>query len=187
MKSSGSSHIFHVIVSTLMLIASSGVVAAGSNDHVETPTQKQKVVQILEALETVDLGPLQYIDPNHYTNHNARVPDGLAGYKVKLMVVPKGAIKVHLVRVFEDGDFVFTHGEFNFSGHPKAIFDIFRFENEKVVEHWDNVQDEVAASGTSTPTMLDGPAMASDLKATKKNKALITRYLTDVIAGRHDT
>ena len=39
------------------------------------------------------------------------------------------------MRAFREGDFVFTHSEYNFFG-PKAGFDVFRFEDGKVVEHW---------------------------------------------------
>lgn len=52
---------------------------------------------------------------------------------------------MNTARVFEDGDYVFAHSDYNFFG-PKIGFDIFRFENGKIVEHWDNLQD-----GTSEP------------------------------------
>jgi len=43
------------------------------------------------------------------------------------------------VRV-QDGDYVFTHTDYNFFG-PKIGFDIFRFENGQIVERWDNLQE----------------------------------------------
>ncbi|MDQ1388485.1 MAG: hypothetical protein QOF56_1939 [Acidobacteriaceae bacterium] len=39
----------------------------------------------------------------------------------------------------EDGDFVFTHTEYTFAIGHRVGFDIFRFENGKMVEHWDNL------------------------------------------------
>jgi predicted SnoaL-like aldol condensation-catalyzing enzyme len=43
------------------------------------------------------------------------------------------------VRAFRDGDLVFTQSEYKFFG-PKAGFDVFRFEDGKVVEHWDAIK-----------------------------------------------
>jgi hypothetical protein len=44
------------------------------------------------------------------------------------------------VRVFQDSDFVFAHTEYDFFG-PKIGFDIFRFEEGLIVEHWDNLHE----------------------------------------------
>lgn len=52
--------------------------------------------------------------------------------------------------MFEDGDFVIAHSRVS-GWHPDgdaAIVDIFRFENGRVVEHWDVVQPYVEADLT---------------------------------------
>jgi predicted SnoaL-like aldol condensation-catalyzing enzyme len=41
------------------------------------------------------------------------------------------------IRVFQDDDFVFAQTEYDFFG-PKIGFDIFRFEEGLIVEHWDS-------------------------------------------------
>ena len=38
----------------------------------------------------------------------------------------------------------FLHTDYNFFG-PKIGFDIFRFEDGKIVEHWDNLQETPAS------------------------------------------
>jgi predicted SnoaL-like aldol condensation-catalyzing enzyme len=44
------------------------------------------------------------------------------------------------------GDLVFTHSIVHgWAPNPVAIVDIFRLENERIVEHWDVVQDIVPA------------------------------------------
>jgi predicted SnoaL-like aldol condensation-catalyzing enzyme len=53
--------------------------------------------------------------------------------------LPRKLARVKIVRAFRDGDFVFTHSEYNFFG-PKAGFDVFHFEDGKVVEHWDTIE-----------------------------------------------
>ena len=40
-----------------------------------------------------------------------------------------------------DGDFVVMHNRGNNSPGTKAVVDIFRIEQAKVVEHWDVLQD----------------------------------------------
>ena len=101
---------------------------------------KQQVVELLKSIETGNPKPLIYISPNKYIQHNLAVADGLIGVKALLQSLPKGSAKVQTVRVFQDGDFVFAHTDYNFFG-PKVGFDIFRFEEGKIVEHWDNLQE----------------------------------------------
>ena len=70
---------------------------------------------------------------------------------------------MNTVRVFQDGDFVFAHTDYNFFG-PKIGFDIFRFDNGQIVEHWDNLQETPAAPNPSDYTMTDGEVSANDLR-----------------------
>ena len=85
-----------------------------------------------------------------------------------------------------DGNVVFAHTDYNVFG-PKVGFDIFRFEDGKIVEHWDNLQDTAARPGPSGHTMVDGPTTASDLDKTEANKALMQTYMDDLLYGRRDT
>lgn len=50
-----------------------------------------------------------------------------------------GSARVAVARVFQDGDFVFAHTDYNFFG-PKVGFDVFRFEAGRLVEHWDTIE-----------------------------------------------
>ena len=106
---------------------------------------KRQVVELLKSLETGDRRPLATINPQKYIQHNLRVADGLAGFRARLEALPKGAAKVNTVRVFQDGNFVFAHTEYNIGG-PRVGFDIFRFEEGKIVEHWDNLEQTAAAA-----------------------------------------
>ena len=75
------------------------------------------------------------------------------------------------MRAFADGDFVFTHTNYNFFG-PKIGFDIFRFEYGLIVEHWDNLQ-ETSPANPSGHTMIDGSTESTDLEKTTANKTLV--------------
>ena len=133
---------------------------------------KRQIVELLKSFETGDRKPLATINPNKYIQHNLRVAEGLAGFRERLEALPKGAAKVNTVRVFQDGNFVFAHTEYNIGG-PKVGFDIFRFEDGKIVEHWDNLQQTATERSPSGHTMTDGPTIASDLDKTEFNKALM--------------
>jgi predicted SnoaL-like aldol condensation-catalyzing enzyme len=119
-------------------------------------------VALLTSIETGDPQPVAYINPNKYIQHNLMVGDGLAGFGEVLKQLPGGSAKAKVVRAFQDGDYVFAHTEYNFFG-PKIGFDIFRFENGQIVEHWDNLQ-EIATETASRRSQLDGPQVFPPLK-----------------------
>ena len=126
-------------VSTLALVPCA-ISSQSPDENPTMPDYKQQVVELLKSIETGDSKPIAYINPNKYIQHNLAVGDGLAGVRALLQSLPKGSAKVNTVRVFQDGNFVFAHTDYNFFG-PKVGFDIFRFEDGKIVEHWDNLQE----------------------------------------------
>ena len=146
---------------------------------------KPQVTELLKSIETGEGKPVGYINANKYIQHNLAVGDGLAGFGAVLQALPKGSAKVNTVRVFQDGPFVFAHTDYNFFG-PKVGFDIFRFEDGKVVEHWDNLQEK-AGPNPSGHTMLDGATAVTDLDKTVANKALVRAFVDDILVnGRMD-
>lgn len=146
--------------------------------------RKAQVIALLKSIETGDPAPVSVIDAANYRQHNLAVGDGLAGLGEVLQQLPAGSARVHTVRVFEDGDFVFAHTDYDFFG-PKIGFDVFRFENGRIVEHWDNLQETPAAPNPSGRTMTDGPTRATDLERTRDNKTLVTAFVEDIlVAGR---
>ena len=72
-------------------------------------SKKEKVVALLKSIESGDSVSVSYINPNKYIQHNLGVADGLAGFRALLAQLPANSAKVNTVRVFQDGDFVFTH------------------------------------------------------------------------------
>jgi predicted SnoaL-like aldol condensation-catalyzing enzyme len=148
----------------------------------ETKSKKQKVVELLKSIEKGDTKPVSYINQNKYIQHNLAVKDGLAGFDKVLSQLPKGSAKVGVVRAFEDGNYVFTHTKYNFFG-PKAGFDIFRFENGLIVEHWDNLQ-EIVQKTVSGRTQFDGTIKITDRDKTKENKKLVLNFVNDILLGK---
>src|SRR5512135_798698 len=144
-------------------------------------TPKQHVLALLKSIETGEAGPVSVINPERYTQHNLGAADGLAGFRALLQAVPAGSTRVNTVRVFQDGEYVFSHTDYNFFG-PKIGFDIFRFEDERIVEHWDNLQ-ETAGPNPSGHTMTDGPRAAVELDRTEANKAFVRGFVDDILVN----
>jgi predicted SnoaL-like aldol condensation-catalyzing enzyme len=171
----------------LLVATAAGLVAGTSHpltakEHAPMSTQKQQVVALLKSIETGDAAAVAAINPKQYIQHNLAAADGLAGFGALMQTLPKGSAKVNTVRVFQDGDFVFTHTDYNFFG-PKIGFDIFRFEQGKIVEHWDNLQETPAKPNPSGRSMIDGPTQAADLDKTAANKALVKAFVEDILVN----
>ena len=149
----------------------------------ETKSKKVKVIELLKSIETGNAEPVAYINPTQYIQHNLAVGDGLSGFGEVLSQLPKGSAKVEVIRAFEDGNYVFAQTKYDFFG-PKAGFDIFRFENGLIVEHWDNLQ-EIAKETVSGRTQFDGTTEIKDRDKTKENKELVKNFVNDVLLGKN--
>lgn len=145
-----------------------------------TSPRKAQVAALLKSIETGDPGPVAVIHPERYTQHNLAAADGLAGFGALLAALPKGSARVHTHRLLEDGDYVVAHSAYDFFG-PKIGFDIFRFEGDRIVEHWDNLQDTPAQPNPSGRTMVDGRTEITDLDRTAANKALVHAFVSDIL------
>ncbi|MDN2666289.1 nuclear transport factor 2 family protein [Vibrio sp. 14N.309.X.WAT.E.F5] len=143
---------------------------------------QEKGVAVISSIETGDPKAASYINPDKYMQHNLAVGDGLAGFCEVLKMLPEGTAKAQVKRSFQDGDYVVIHTEYNFFG-PKAGFDVFRFEDGLIVEHWDNLQ-ELAKPNASGRTQFDGSTKVVDLDKTEENKQLVSGFVKDIlIAG----
>lgn len=144
-------------------------------------SNKQEVVSLLKALQTGEKEPIEHINPKNYINHNLGAADGVEGLSALLEILSPNTVKVNTVRAFQDGDVVFTHTDYDFFGR-KVGFDIFRFEEGEIVEHWDNLQ-ETAAPNPSGRTMIDGTTEIKDLDKTEENKALVKGFAEDILVN----
>lgn len=142
-------------------------------------SKKDKAVALLNSFNTGDQTPISYINPNEYVQHNLSVADGLQGFGEVMQHAPPQGFKANVVRAFEDGDYVFTHTEYDFFG-PKAGFDVFRFEDGQIVEHWDNLL-EVQKPNPSGRTQFDGATEITDLDKTEANKTIAREFIEKVL------
>jgi predicted SnoaL-like aldol condensation-catalyzing enzyme len=86
---------------------------------------------------------LQYVGA-HYRQHNPLIVDEYCGLRKYLAWIQENFPKSQsrIIRAFVDGDYVLLHvHRTRTPGTPgDAIVDIFRLENDKIVEHWDVIQ-----------------------------------------------
>ncbi len=142
-------------------------------------TEKEKAAALIESIENGSKEPISYINANKYIQHNLDVADGLSGFGAVLANPPEGGFKAEVLRSFQDGNYAFSHTKYDFFG-PKAGFDIFRYENGKIVEHWDNLSP-ITKPNPSGRTQFDGTTEITDLDKTEANKAVVKNMIQDVL------
>lgn len=86
----------------------------------------------------------KYFGP-HYIQHNPSAPDGIEGLKglVTFLKEKFPNSRSEIKRAWAEGDYVIlhVHSVREPGQRGRAIVDIFRLENGKIVEHWDVIQD----------------------------------------------
>ena len=74
---------------------------------------------------------------------------------------------------------------YNFAGAGEQVaFDIFRFEDGLIAEHWDNLALK-AQPNPSGRTQTDGQAEAKDIEKTEANREVVKNFLYDVMQGKN--
>lgn len=121
-----------------------------------------------------------------YIQHNPAVPTGAEAFLSLLPALKESDITAQPHRVISEGDFVVMHSTYSnaqaFGADQLVAFDVFRVEDGKVAEHWDNLQAP-AAPNPSGHTMTDGTSEVTDHDKTTENKALITGFVETVLQG----
>ena len=88
-----------------------------------------------------------------YKQHNPQAEDGRDGLlrHVADLDAEYPNRKISFLHLFVDGDYVITHIHFSLSpGKMEAVgMDIFRFEGNKIAEHWDVIQQIPAYSANT--------------------------------------
>jgi predicted SnoaL-like aldol condensation-catalyzing enzyme len=120
-------------------------------------------------------GP-EYIQHNPDVASGTEALKGLAGY-----LATNENFNVQSFRMIGEGDLVATHSIYEgFAEVPLVAFDVFRIENDRIVEHWDNLTPVVTdtANGNS---QVDGATEIADLEKTADNKALVEEFVEKVL------
>jgi len=148
-----------------------------------TPEQRKALIRkLLKGIETGDPASVAVVDEAKYIQHNPQTHEGSEGLAALFARLSETNPRVNVVRAFADGDFVFAHTEYDFSTR-RIGFEVFRFEGDRAVEHWDNIQSR-RGPNRSGHSMVDGPTDPTDLDRTEANRRLVRTLLEDVLIGR---
>lgn len=148
-------------------------------------TKKESICKLLKGIETGDPASVSVVNEAKYIQHNPQTHEGSEGLATLFKRLSKTSPRVNIVRVFEDGDFVFAHTEYDFT-ERNIGFEIFRFENGQAVEHWDNIQKRKGPN-VSGHSMVDGVAEAKDHSETERNRKIIQSFVEDILIKRDIT
>lgn len=144
-----------------------------------TSKRKEQICTLLKGIETGEASSVVVVNPDKYIQHNPQTHEGGVGLAELFKQLSKSSPRVNIVRVFSDGDYVFAHTEYDFS-NSNIGFEVFLFEGDQTVEHWDNIQlrKEPNPSGH---TMVDGPSEVTDLEMTEGNRKIVRLFVDDVL------
>ena len=147
----------------------------------EQSARKEGIRTLLKGIETGDEASVAIVNEDRYIQHNPQTAEGGEGLAELFKRLAQTSPRVNVVRMFEDGDFVFAHTEYDFDTE-RVGFEVFRFEDELAVEHWDNIQPAKGPNG-SGHSMVDGPTEASDHDSTESNREKVRDFIETVLVG----
>ncbi|WP_375280111.1 nuclear transport factor 2 family protein [Pseudooctadecabacter sp.] len=162
-----------------------GAIALGGTAALADPqTNKQIVIDGMTNAfirGNIDAVDDYFADP--YIQHNPSAGSGVAALKGLLGALPADADgSFDPIRIIAEDDLVVTHYVYeNFGPVPLVAFDVFRIDNGKIVEHWDNMSPLAAAPNPSGRTQIDGETTVTDLDKTAQNKALVEDFINRVL------
>lgn len=141
--------------------------------------KKQQICRLLKGIETGDPDSVAVVNEEKYIQHNPQTHEGSEGLAALFKRLSETNPKVNIVRVFEDGEFVFAHTEYDFASRNIG-FEIFRFENDQAVEHWDNIQTRMGPNPSGF-SMVDGETESTDLDKTESNRMQVQMFIEQVL------
>jgi len=144
-----------------------------------TSTRKDQICALLKGIETGDAAAVAVVNEDKYIQHNPQTHEGSEGLAALFKRLSKTSPRVNIVRIFEDGDYVFAHTEYDFAS-SNIGFEIFRFEDGMAVEHWDNIQQRLGPN-PSGHTMVDGPTEATNLDRTEFSRQIVRSFVAEIL------
>lgn len=147
-----------------------------------TSKRKDQIHALLKGIESGDPASVTVVNEAKYIQHNPGTHEGSEGLAALFKRISQTSPRVNIVRIFEDGDYIFGHTEYDFA-NSNIGFEIFRFEEDQAVEHWDNIQRRQGPN-PSGRSMVDGQTGISDLHLTEANRAKVQSFVENILIKR---
>lgn len=148
---------------------------------------KEKAITLINSFTTGDIEVAKELLKEEYIQHNLLYGTGRDAFINSILYLKDAKVKttVKNIRAFEDKDKVFLHTIYNFAGSGEQVaFDIFRFEDGKIVEHWDNLTT-ITPLNPSGHSQTDGEIEARDLEKSSINKNIVKNFIEDILIGKN--
>ena len=171
------------LILTAMLALTSLAACAETAEQTNT----EKALALIGTFASGDADLAASLLKEDYIQHNLAYGTGRDAFvgSVQWLSSAEVPTTVENIRAFEDGDYVFLQTVYNFAGAGEQVaFDIFRFEDGLIAEHWDNLADK-ADPNPSGHTQIDGTMEITDLDKTEENRELVKSFLYDVMQGNN--
>jgi len=115
-----------------------------------------------------------------FRSHDNNLKDNASNFVGDQNTTPYRSVEV--IRVIADNDLVATHSIAR--GEKTEIrFDVFKFWNGQVIEHWSNVQDSIGVNPQGH-SHTDGPVRPKDIEYTDDNRKRVTDFVTDCLIDK---
>lgn len=145
------------------------------------------VIDFLEGFEITDTSILSVLAPglpedDGFVQHSSLYADGAEGYLPLFRLINKQN-EILTYTLFTDDDHVIAHisygGRWN-NRVPQVALEVFRIEDGRIVEHWDNIDNLV--SEDQIPELIE--TTDSDVAA---NEILVRNMIADVFVSEEPT
>ena len=168
-----------------------GLVVIACTAQTADITSAEKSIAVLQAIQSGDVTAMQnYINPNKYIQHNLSYPDGASAVIGATQSGAFNGTTITTIRTFTDDDIVVLHSKYGGTWNnntPQVVFDVFRFENGLIVEHWDNLAN-IEDDGDRTTQLNGALTPATNLSETEINRAVVTEASQKIfIQGLYST
>ncbi|MDD3410006.1 MAG: nuclear transport factor 2 family protein [Eubacteriales bacterium] len=174
-------------LTSLLLTLALVLTGAAALAEAAPQTNAEKALALIGTFASGDSALAASLLDEGYIQHNLAYGTGRDAFVGSVDYLASAPVKttVNNIRAFEDGDYVFLQTVYNFAGAGEQVaFDVFRFENGLIAEHWDNLA-AVAEVNPSGHTQIDGTLEVTDLDKTEENRELVKNFLYDVMQGNN--
>jgi len=174
------------ILATILTAAMTLTIPTAMAESAEM-TNTDKALALIGTFASGDADLAASLLKEDYIQHNLAYGTGRDAFVGSVQYLASAPVKttVENIRAFEDGDYVFLQTVYDFAGAGEQVaFDIFRFEDGLIAEHWDNLAAK-ADPNPSGHTQIDGTMEITDLDKTEENRELVKNFLYDVMQGNN--
>ncbi len=168
---------------SIPLTAAAVVATLAGSVSAESPTDIAR--EMMQAIfTTFDAETATNLLAKDYIQHNPAVPTGRAPVIGFIPALKESGIALTIHRIISDGDIVVMHNSYEnaqlLGADTLVAFDVFRIENGKVAEHWDNLAARTPPN-PSGHSQTDGETRITDMDKTEENKALVQDFVETIL------